>query len=112
MGALRAAELHSFGMIGVGSIFEGYRDGTLTDDDEVTVVHSDAEGGYRPLSTAMVDMRATLARAQQAQLNDQTLCRCTAGGVRAVTPLRQLLETDGLRIRTNRGRRTGAHRVS
>ncbi|HKU40108.1 MAG TPA: TfuA-like protein [Polyangiales bacterium] len=63
MGALRAAELQGFGMIGVGSIFEGFRDGTLTDDDEVTVVHAAAEADYRPLSTAMVDMRATLARA-------------------------------------------------
>ena len=31
MGALRAAELHSFGMVGVGGIFEAYRDGELED---------------------------------------------------------------------------------
>src|SRR4051794_1463402 len=31
MGALRAAELHPFGMIGVGRIFEAYRDGVLED---------------------------------------------------------------------------------
>jgi hypothetical protein len=37
MGALRAAELHRFGMIGLGTVFEQYRDGRLTDDDEVTV---------------------------------------------------------------------------
>jgi len=29
MGALRAAELHPFGMVGVGAIFEGFRDGEL-----------------------------------------------------------------------------------
>jgi hypothetical protein len=73
MGALRAAELHSFGMIGVGSIFEGFRDGTLTDDDEVTVVHADAEGGYRPLSTAMVDIRASVARALQVRVIEEEL---------------------------------------
>ena len=32
MGALRAAELAPFGMIGVGAIFEAYRDGVYTDD--------------------------------------------------------------------------------
>src|SRR5512132_542369 len=37
MGALRAAELHAFGMIGIGAIFEAYRDGELEDDDEVAV---------------------------------------------------------------------------
>src|SRR5262245_23975176 len=35
MGALRAAELHTFGMIGVGEVFEAFRDGHLEDDDEV-----------------------------------------------------------------------------
>ena len=43
MGALRAAELHAFGMEGVGEIFECYRDGTLEDDDEVAVVHGAAD---------------------------------------------------------------------
>jgi hypothetical protein len=33
MGALRAAELHRFGMIGHGTIFEWYRDGTIDGDD-------------------------------------------------------------------------------
>ena len=37
MGALRAAELHSYGMRGVGRIFEAFRDGVLEDDDEVAV---------------------------------------------------------------------------
>jgi len=35
MGALRAAELEAFGMIGVGRIFEDYRDGVIEDDDMV-----------------------------------------------------------------------------
>src|SRR5262249_44516336 len=39
MGALRAAELASFGMEGVGAIFAAYRDGVLEDDDEVAVAH-------------------------------------------------------------------------
>ncbi len=60
MGALRAAELHGHGMIGVGEIFAAYRDGVLVDDDEVAVLHGPAEAGYPPASEAMVNIRATL----------------------------------------------------
>ena len=38
MGALRAAELAAFGMVGVGKVFESYRDGIIEDDDEVVGV--------------------------------------------------------------------------
>jgi len=65
MGALRAAELHSFGMVGVGRIFEAYRDGTYTDDDEVTVGHGPASTEFRPLSDAMVNIRFGLAQARE-----------------------------------------------
>jgi hypothetical protein len=65
MGALRAAELHPFGMIGLGMVFEQYRDGRLTDDDEVAVTHAPAEFGYRCISTAMVDIRYALSRAER-----------------------------------------------
>jgi hypothetical protein len=64
MGALRAAELHSFGMQGVGRIFEAYRDGLLEDDDEVALVHGPAETGFVAASEPMVTIRATLARAE------------------------------------------------
>jgi hypothetical protein len=64
MGALRAAELHAYGMRGIGHIFEAYSDGRLEDDDEVAVSHGPAELGYPALSEAMVNIRATLARAQ------------------------------------------------
>ena len=63
MGALRASELHAFGMRGVGRIFQAYSDGTLEDDDEVAVLHGPAELGYVALSEAMVNIRATLDRA-------------------------------------------------
>ena len=64
MGALRAAELHPFGMEGVGAVFEAFRDGRLDDDDEVAVTHGPAELGYTPLSEAMVNIRRTLSDAQ------------------------------------------------
>jgi hypothetical protein len=63
IGALRAAELHTFGMVGIGRIFEAYRDGILTDDDEVAVLHGPEELGYPVLTEAMVNIRATLDKA-------------------------------------------------
>lgn len=66
MGALRAAELHAFGMRGVGRIFEAFRDGELEDDDEVAIVHGPAELGHVPASEAMVNIRATLTCAETA----------------------------------------------
>lgn len=63
MGALRAAELHIYGMQGIGDIFAAYRDGQWEDDDEVAVAHTDAEQGYRLLSDAMINIRATVQRA-------------------------------------------------
>ncbi|XXF76537.1 TfuA-like protein [Myxococcaceae bacterium GXIMD 01537] len=64
MGALRAVELAPFGMEGVGGVFEAFQRGELEDDDEVAVAHGPAETGYRALSEAMVNIRATLAAAQ------------------------------------------------
>lgn len=63
MGALRAAELYPFGMVGVGAIFEAFRDGRLEDDDEVAVIHGPAELSYTSLSEAMVNIRRTLSDA-------------------------------------------------
>lgn len=72
MGALRAAELASFGMEGVGRIFEMYRDGILEDDDEVAVAHASAEHGFRPISDAMVNLRDGLAQAEARSLLSAT----------------------------------------
>jgi hypothetical protein len=66
MGALRAAELHPFGMRGIGRIFEAYRSGGLEDDDEVAVLHGPAETGYVTLSEPLVNIRATLEEAERA----------------------------------------------
>jgi hypothetical protein len=63
IGALRAAELNAFGMDGVGKIFEAYRDGLLEDDDEVAVGHIHSAQGYKVTTEAMVNIRATIARA-------------------------------------------------
>jgi hypothetical protein len=63
IGALRAAELCSFGMTGVGRVFGDYCDGVLTDDDEVAVLHGPEELGYPAVTEAMVNIRATLDKA-------------------------------------------------
>jgi hypothetical protein len=63
MGALRAAELASFGMVGVGAIADAFRSGTLTRDDEVALAHADAEHAYLGFSEPLVNIRATMAAA-------------------------------------------------
>lgn len=79
MGALRAAELADFGMQGVGRVFAAYRDGRFAPyadefdrDDEVAIVHGPPALGYRPLSEALVDIRATLADAARAGVISNT----------------------------------------
>lgn len=68
MGALRAAELHPFGMHGVGRVFEGYRDGVLEDDDEVALLHGPEQSGYAGLSVPMVNLRFGVATAIRERL--------------------------------------------
>jgi hypothetical protein len=63
MGALRAAELHTLGMIGVGPIFEAYASGRIVGDDEVAVLHGPADMDWAPLTIPLVNVRATLVRA-------------------------------------------------
>ncbi len=62
MGALRAAELHTLGMEGVGEVFRMYRDGVLVSDDEVALAF-DPES-FIALSEPLVNIRATLRRAE------------------------------------------------
>jgi len=65
IGALRAAELADFGMTGIGQVYEQYRAGRLTDDDEVAVLHGPEEVGYVQVTEAMINIRATIDRAGQ-----------------------------------------------
>ena len=68
MGALRAAELHPFGMIGVGRIYRLFRSGLVTDDDEVAVIHAPEALAFCPLSEAMVNVRFTLRKLRRLSL--------------------------------------------
>jgi hypothetical protein len=70
MGALRAAEVAPYGMIGVGTIFEWYRDGVIDGDDEVALLHGDESSGYKLISEPLVNIRFSLQRAVEAGLLD------------------------------------------
>jgi TfuA protein len=59
IGALRAMELEKFGMVGIGKIFELFRNGTTDADDEVAVTFHQGAGECIQ-SEAMVDIRFNL----------------------------------------------------
>jgi len=82
MGAIRAAELHAFGMVGIGSIFASYRDGEITADDEVAVRHGPAELGYLAVSTALVDIRDSCSAALRAGIINTSCAEALLAGAR------------------------------
>lgn len=57
MGALRAAELWQYGMVGIGLIFRWYRRYQYAPDDAVAVLHGPAEAGSPALTQSLVDLR-------------------------------------------------------
>lgn len=61
MGALRAVELHRYGMIGVGSVFRLFRRGVLDADDEVALAYSNET--YHAVSQPLVNTRYALRAA-------------------------------------------------
>ena len=60
MGAVRAVQLESAGMRGVGRVFRLMRRGVLTDSDEVYVLHAPAALRYRCLTLPLINIRYTL----------------------------------------------------
>jgi len=63
MGALRARSWPATAWSG-GRIFAGFRDGTLTGDDEVRCSHAGAADRFRPLTVPLVDVRRAVAEAR------------------------------------------------
>jgi hypothetical protein len=63
MGALRAAEMDTLGMTGIGEVYRMYRSGELISDDEVALVF-DPESGLS-LSEPLVNIRFTLEEAER-----------------------------------------------
>jgi hypothetical protein len=74
IGALRAAELDYLGMIGVGKIYEWYRDGVTEDDSEVAVnftVKQTKKGPvYQLLTVPLADIRAGVELFEEIHPND------------------------------------------
>lgn len=60
MGALYAAKLNQHGVVGVGQVFEWFRDGFLLGSDEVVVLHLPQEFGYQRITVALVEVRYAL----------------------------------------------------
>lgn len=70
LGALRAAELSKYGMIGVGKIYDLFRRGVLDSDDEVAVSFTDYSS-YK--SEALIDIRYNLFLAEKKSvINNET----------------------------------------
>ena len=70
-------------MRGIGDVYRAYAEGRLEDDDEVAVAHADAGHGFRALSDAMVDVRATLDAAVAAGVVRQSTADSLGGRVKA-----------------------------
>lgn len=64
MGALRAADLADYGMIGAGRIFRWYDEGVITDESEVSVLYyRRPDGSYVTATVPLVNVRAALDKA-------------------------------------------------
>jgi len=66
MGALRASELDSYGMEGVGRVYELYRKGELVSDDEVALIFE--PDSFKPLSEPLVNIRYNLELAEERKI--------------------------------------------
>lgn len=82
MGALRAAELDSLGMEGVGEVYRAYREGRLVADDEVALLF-DPET-FVPLSEPLVNIRATIQRALECGVIGADTARALLDAARAL----------------------------
>jgi hypothetical protein len=68
MGALRAAEMDTLGMVGIGKIYRMYKSGELESDDEVALVFDPVSG--LSLSEPLINIRFTLWRAKESGIID------------------------------------------
>ncbi len=62
MGALRSAELDYAGMIGIGTVYQEYRDGIIESDDDVAIVFDPVT--HELLCEALVSMNHNFQRAE------------------------------------------------
>jgi len=98
MGALRAAELWRYGMVGIGEIFRAYQNGQTEDDSWVAMTFDPVT--YRPLTEPPCGSEQKYLDAMEAiryAREDKTPAKCTLDK-KAVTPflraiINRILET-------------------
>lgn len=83
IGALRAIELEKFGMVGIGKIFELFRNGATDADDEVAVTFQQGAGGDIQ-SEAMIDIRFNLFVACRKQIIADRVKRAIAKTAKSI----------------------------
>ncbi|WP_188300761.1 TfuA-like protein [Streptomyces sp. CBMA156] len=83
IGALRAAELAPYGMVGVGAVYGAYARGEITGDDEVAVGQA-PDGPRQALTVPLVNLRHMLELARGEGVVDQTLAEDLLERFRAV----------------------------
>ncbi|MEU2977208.1 TfuA-like protein [Streptomyces hirsutus] len=83
IGALRAAELAEFGMLGVGSVYVAYARGEIDGDDEVAVGQV-PDGAQESLTWPVVTLRHVVQLARSAGLLDEERATGLLAALRAV----------------------------
>ncbi|MGW7260716.1 TfuA-like protein [Streptomyces sp. NPDC054834] len=83
IGALRAAELDTFGMLGVGAIYNAYARGEITGDDEVAVGQA-PDGDRKSLTWPLVNLRHVLDLARAAGIVDEARATRLLAALRGV----------------------------
>ncbi len=61
MGAIRAVELESYGMIGKGEVFEYFKNYPETSDDEVGLIH-EKNYPYTPITIPLINLRVLVSK--------------------------------------------------
>jgi TfuA protein len=82
MGALRAAEMDTLGMVGIGKIYRMYKSGELESDDEVALVFDPSSG--LALSEPLINIRFTLKRAEQEGIIDRAVYEALLASARSL----------------------------
>ncbi|MFI5702637.1 TfuA-like protein [Streptomyces xanthochromogenes] len=83
IGALRAAELAPYGMLGVGSVYAAYASGEINGDDEVAVGQA-PDGEFGALTWPLVNLRHVLQMAVPAGVIDAERAARLLAALRAV----------------------------
>jgi hypothetical protein len=83
MGALRAAELAEYGMIGNGAVYRMYRDGVVDADEEVAIAHTPGPD-YRSFTVPTVVIRHAIGMAVRSGVLDHISAASIIGIARGI----------------------------